>query len=38
MPKKGKYVKFKIYERKIKSPFVVYADFESILVQEDKGK
>ena len=30
MPKKGEYVKFKNYERKIKSPFAIYADFESI--------
>ena len=34
MPKKGKYVKFKNYERKIKSPFIIYAGFESILVPE----
>ena len=38
MPKKGEYVKFKNVERKIKSPFMVYADFESILVPEDNGK
>ena len=24
--------------RKIKSPFMIYADFESILVPEDNGK
>ena len=36
IPKKGKYVKFKSYERKIKSPFIIYSDFESIfLVQEN---
>ena len=34
MPKKGQYVRFKNYERKIKSPFIIYADFESILVPE----
>ena len=34
MPKKGEYVKFKNYERKIKSPFINDADFESILVPE----
>ena len=34
MLKKGKYVKFKNYERKIKSPFIIYAGFESILVPE----
>ena len=38
MPKKGEYVKFKTFERKIKSPFMIYADFESILVPEDNGK
>ena len=36
MPKKGKYVKFKNYG--IKSPFMIYADFECILVPEDNGK
>ena len=36
MPKKGEYVKFRNYERKIKSPFIIYADFESILVPEGK--
>ena len=30
--------KFKNYMRKIISPFMVYADFESILVQENNGK
>ena len=30
MPKKGEYVKFKKCERKIKSPFMISADFESI--------
>ena len=38
MPKKCEYAKFKNYERKIKSPFIIYADFESILVQKDNGK
>ena len=38
MPKKGKYIKFKNFGRKIKSPFTIYADFESILVPEDNGK
>ena len=28
MSKKGEYVKFRNYERKIKSPFIIYADFE----------
>ena len=35
MPKKGEYVKCRNYERKIKSPFIIYADFESILVPEE---
>ena len=37
-PKKGEYVKFKNIERKIKSPFMIYVDFESILGPEDNGK
>ena len=37
MPKKGEYVKFKNFERKIKSPFMIYADFESILVLKNNG-
>ena len=27
MPKKGEHVSFKNYERKIKSPFMIYSDF-----------
>ena len=38
MSKKTKYVKFKSYERKIKSPFMIYADFENILVPENNEK
>ena len=38
MPIKGEYVKCRNYERKIKSPFIIYAGFESILVPEDNGK
>ena len=38
MYKKGEYVRFKINERKLKSPFMTYADFESILVPEDDGE
>ena len=38
MSKKGEYVRFKNYERKIKSPFIIYADFESILVLENNRK
>ena len=36
MPKKGNHVKLKNYERKMISPFIIYADF--ILVPEDSGK
>ena len=38
MPKGGEYVKFKNYERKLKSPFIISKDFESILVPEDNEK
>ena len=38
MAKKGEYIKFKNFGRKIKSPFRTYADFESILASEDKEK
>ena len=38
MPKRGEFVKFKNYERKLKSSFISYADFESILVPENNGK
>ena len=38
IPKKGECIKFKNLERKAKSPFMVFADFESILVLEDNGK
>ena len=32
MTKKVEYVKFKNLEKRIKSPFMMYADFESTLV------
>ena len=38
MPKRGQYVQFKNYERKVKSPFIIYTDFESILGPENKRK
>ena len=38
IPKKGEYVKFRNYERKIKSLFTIYTDFKSILVPEGNGK
>ena len=36
-PKKGEYVEFKIYEKNY-SLFMIYEDFESILVPENNGK
>ena len=38
MPKNKEHVKFKNFERKIKPPFMIYVDFESILVPEDNWK
>ena len=38
MPKKGDYIKFKNYERKLKSPFMINVDFETVLVPKDNGK
>ena len=38
MPKNGEYIKFKNYERKITSPFIIYADFESVLGPENNRK
>ena len=35
MPKKSEYIKFKNFERKIKLPFTMHAEFESILVPEE---
>ena len=32
MSKKDEYLKFKNFEKKVKSPFMIYAYFESILV------
>ena len=37
-PKNGEYINFKNFDRKIKSPFMIYANLESILVPEDNGK
>ena len=36
--KKDEYVRFKSYERKIKSPIMICAYFENVLVPEDNGK
>ena len=38
MLNKGEYTKIKNFERKIKLQFAIYADFESIIIPEDKGK
>ena len=35
---KGKYAGFKTYERKLKSPFMIYSSFETILVFKDNEK
>ena len=35
---KGEYVRFKSSENKIKSLFMIYADFESVLLPENNGK
>ena len=35
---KGEYIKFKNFKGKIKSPCMIYTDFESILVPKDNGK
>ena len=36
--KKDEYVKLNNFETKAKLPFMIYADFESILVPEDNRK
>ena len=38
MSEKGEYAKFKNYETKIKSPFMIYVDFECILMPENNEK
>ena len=38
IPKKSEYVKFKSFERKMKSSFMIYADFDRVLAPEDNGK
>ena len=38
MTKKCKYVRLKNYKRKIKSPFMIYADCESVVVPKDDIK
>ena len=38
MPEEGEYIRFKSYEWKVKSLFMIYADFESILVSENYGE
>ena len=36
--KKGEHVRFKNYERKIKSPFMIHSNFKSILEPADNRK
>ena len=38
VPKNGEYVRFKSSERKIKSPYLIYADVENILMLGNNGK
>ena len=38
IPKKGEYIKFKNYEKNMNSPFLIHADFESILQPEDNQR
>ena len=38
MSKKGEYDRFKNYEKKIISPFIIYGDFQSNLGSEDNVK
>ena len=38
MSTKSEYIKIKSYERKINLLFVIYTDFEGILVPQDNGK
>ena len=38
MPKKLESIKSKNYERKIESPLIIYADFESNLMPENNRK
>ena len=37
MPPQGSFVEFKNYGRRLQVPFVIYADFESLLPSVDKG-
>ena len=38
MPKNDECFKFRNYERKIKSPFIIYTEFEGSLVSENNRK
>ena len=38
IPKNDEYVRFTNFERKIELPFMIYVDFERVLVLEDNGK
>ena len=38
MTKLGKYTRFKNYAKKLKSSFIIYKDFESVLVLAVDGK
>jgi hypothetical protein len=38
MPKEGDNVEFKVWKKTVRHPFVIYADFESLLVKTDEKK
>ena len=38
IPKRCEYVRFKNWRKKIKPPFIIYADFESILIPDENAK
>ena len=38
IPRKGEHIMFKSYERKIESPFIIFADFVSISLSKYNGK
>ena len=38
MPEKKEYIKFENFGIKLKSPFMIYRDFGSIIIPEDNGK
>ena len=37
LPKKGEYIKFNKYNTKLKCPYVIYGDFECLIVNTSDG-